>query len=166
MPPFPPDGAAVFIDANIVYYHFVRVPELSEWSSQLLERFAQRRLSVFASTHVIAEAIHKIMAAEAAQRFSIPRPAIVTHLRHHPERLAELTMFRTAASELEVIAMPLLATDARMVVEAADLSLSHGLLTNDALTVALMRRNGLADLASNDDDFNRVPALTVWKPQP
>jgi predicted nucleic acid-binding protein len=50
--------------------------------------------------------------------------------------------------------------------EAATISLQHGLLTNDAIIVASMQRHGLTNLATNDDDFDRVPGLTVWKPRP
>jgi predicted nucleic acid-binding protein len=38
-------------------------------------------------------------------------------------------------------------------------------LTNDATIVALMRRHGLIHLATNDDDFDRVPGLVVLKPR-
>ena len=37
-------------------------------------------------------------------------------------------------------------------------AVQYGLLTNDALIVALMQRHRLNHLASNDDDFDRVAA--------
>jgi predicted nucleic acid-binding protein len=40
----------------------------------------------------------------------------------------------------------------------------HGLLTNDAIIVALMAGHGLANLASNDADFDRVPGITRFAP--
>lgn len=45
-------------------------------------------------------------------------------------------------------------------------SRNHGLLTNDSLIVALLQRHGITHLATNDDDFDRVPGITVWKPRP
>jgi predicted nucleic acid-binding protein len=45
------------------------------------------------------------------------------------------------------------------------MSAQFGLLTNDALVVALMRRHSLTNLVTNDDDFDTVPGLTVWKPR-
>jgi predicted nucleic acid-binding protein len=59
----------------------------------------------------------------------------------------------------------LLPADAALIVEAATLSGQFGLLTNDALIVALMRRHGLTNLVTNDDDFDAIPGLTVWKPR-
>jgi predicted nucleic acid-binding protein len=163
--PFPADGTAVFIDANILYYHFVLVDGLSDWSSDLLERIAQGRLTAATSSHAIAESVHKIMTAEASSRFSVPRPAIVNYLRHHPERIGELTRAYVAASHLERMGLSLLTADVRILVEAATISRAHGLMTNDALTVALMGRHGLTNIATNDDDFARVSDLTIWKPR-
>jgi len=59
----------------------------------------------------------------------------------------------------------LLPCDAAILVESAAISQSQGLLTNDALIVALMQRHGISHLATNDDDFDRVPGITVWKPR-
>jgi predicted nucleic acid-binding protein len=51
-----------------------------------------------------------------------------------------------------------------LVVEAAKISQQTGLLSNDALTVAVMQANGITKLASNDADFDRVPGLTRYGP--
>ncbi len=55
------------------------------------------------------------------------------------------------------IAVPLIAAGAR-------LSRQTGLLSNDALIVAVMQANGLTRLASSDHDFDRVPGLTRYEP--
>ncbi|HZZ41882.1 MAG TPA: type II toxin-antitoxin system VapC family toxin [Tepidisphaeraceae bacterium] len=161
----PPTGTSLFIDANIFYYHFVRSPDLSDWSSDVIENVAAARLTAFTSPHCLAEAIHKIMCAEAAQRFSLPRQAIVNHLRHHPERISELNLFREAATELARLPLSLLAIDSQALADAAQVSSNHGIMTNDAITIALMHRYGLHHLATNDEDFHRIPALTLWKPR-
>jgi predicted nucleic acid-binding protein len=48
--------------------------------------------------------------------------------------------------------------------QAADLSIQHGLLTNDALIVVVMRDHGLSHLASLDADFDRVPGIARYAP--
>ncbi len=35
----------------------------------------------------------------------------------------------------------------------------------DALIVAMIQRHGITHLATNDDDFDRVPDLSAWKPR-
>lgn len=64
-----PDGTACFIDANIFYYHCVETPPFSQDSTALLERVATGTITGYSATHVLAEAIHKIMLAEAAATF-------------------------------------------------------------------------------------------------
>jgi predicted nucleic acid-binding protein len=51
-----------------------------------------------------------------------------------------------------------------LVETAAALSQRHGLLSGDALIVAVMQDRALATLASHDDDFDRVPGLTRFAP--
>jgi predicted nucleic acid-binding protein len=49
-------------------------------------------------------------------------------------------------------------------VDAAIISQQYGLLTNDALSLAVMQANGLTKIASADTDFDRVPGLTRYAP--
>jgi predicted nucleic acid-binding protein len=44
------------------------------------------------------------------------------------------------------------------------LSRQTGLLSNDALIVAVMHANGLTRLANSDHDFNRISGLTRYEP--
>jgi predicted nucleic acid-binding protein len=88
----------------------------------------------------------------------------VQRLKQQPDKVQQLTKSRQAIQQVPqlgiqvfVIAGPL--TDAGTLV-----SQQKGLLTNDALVVALMQANGLTSLASNDPDFDRVPGLTRYAP--
>jgi predicted nucleic acid-binding protein len=47
---------------------------------------------------------------------------------------------------------------------ATDVSQQTGLLSNDALLVAVMQANSLTALASHDADFDRVPGLARYAP--
>ena len=60
--------------------------------------------------------------------------------------------------------MNLVLVTEQRVSQAADLSCKHGLLTNDALIVALMQDRGLTHLASNDADFDLVPSIKRYAP--
>jgi predicted nucleic acid-binding protein len=86
-------------------------------------------------------------------------------LQRHPEAVRSLVFARAAARQFAQLPLQLLPLDAQSFVDAMDVSQQHGLLTNDALIVALMERHGVMHLATNDDDFDRVPGITVWKPR-
>ncbi len=160
-----PDKGICFVDADIFYCHFVETDLLSEPSTAFLEKVAMGNLEAYTSIHVLSEAIHKIMLAEAARRFARERAGLVNWLHRHPERIAELSEFRQAASELVEVGLNLLTTDATDLITAGQLSSEMGLLTNDAMIIALMRRYSLSHLVTNDDDFDGVPGITVWKPR-
>ena len=44
------------------------------------------------------------------------------------------------------------------------MSQQHGLLSNDALVLAMMQESGLSQLASHDTDFDRVQSITRFAP--
>ncbi|MGH9768024.1 MAG: type II toxin-antitoxin system VapC family toxin [Blastocatellia bacterium] len=46
----------------------------------------------------------------------------------------------------------------------AELSPQRRLLTNDALTLAVMEKLGVSYIATNDDDFDSIAGLIVCKP--
>jgi predicted nucleic acid-binding protein len=76
-----------------------------------------------------------------------------------------LSEFREAARELLSLSVRLLPLDATTLDAAADLSQPFGILTNDALIVTLLRHEGLVHLVTNDDDFDGLAGVTVWKPR-
>ncbi|MFN7946142.1 MAG: PIN domain-containing protein [Blastocatellia bacterium] len=66
--------------------------------------------------------------------------------------------FRALGLHVEPITLDLLE-------RAAWLSTQHRLLTNDALATAVMERLAISHLATNDDNFDTVSGLTMWKPR-
>jgi predicted nucleic acid-binding protein len=114
--------------------------------------------------HVVAEAVHKVMMTEVCHRFQIPRTRAVRWAQQNPRQLKELEQGRAFASDVNRMQIPMLPVDMQVLMVAAEMASQYGLLTNDAIIVALMRQNALSDLATNDDDFDRVDDLNVWKP--
>lgn len=54
--------------------------------------------------------------------------------------------------------------DGQIFPEFVDLSKKYRLLAMDSAHLAMMKRNGLTNLATNDADFERVADLKIWKP--
>jgi uncharacterized protein len=159
-----PAGTSVFVDANTFVFHFQPHPVFGPACTELLERVERQELSGFTSTHVLGEVAHRLMAIEASQRFAWPFTGIAYRLQKHPAQVRQLTEFRRAIQEVGRYGVRVLVIPADRVDAAADVSQQHGLLSNDALIVAVMQQHGLIDLASNDADFDRVPGITRYGP--
>ena len=160
-----PDGTHCFVDANIFYYHLVDTPPLSDDCSDFLKRLERRDVIGSTSTASIAEATHKVMLADAVRTHNLDRKGLVVRLKRLPQFLAVLAehtavvpTVRSLNLQIEPITLELLET-------AASLSVQMCLLTNDAMTVAVMKKLGLAHLATNDDDFDQIAGITIWKPR-
>jgi predicted nucleic acid-binding protein len=158
-----PEGVVCFVDANIFVYTFIQLDTTSVCRA-FLARVLRLEVGAVSTANCLADAVHRIMCAEAKDRFGLSGGA-VGWLQDHPQRVGELSRFRDAARRLHALPLRLLDADSRTLLDAVELSSKHGLLTNDALIVALMRQHGLSHLVTNDDDFDAVPGLTIWKPR-
>jgi predicted nucleic acid-binding protein len=85
-------------------------------------------------------------------------------MQRHTAEIQKLTRFRQAVEAITVIGVEVLPVFARHVESAAAISQQHGLFSNDALVLAMMQESGLAQLASHDTDFDRVPDITRFAP--
>jgi len=52
-----------------------------------------------------------------------------------------------------------------MINESEAVRTQHGLLTNDSVSVAFMRKLRLTNIATHDSDLLNIPGLTVYRPQ-
>ncbi len=159
-----PAGALCFIDATIFYYHIVNSPPLSDDCSDFLARVEQGQIAGVTSGAVLAEATHKVMLAEIVARHGVERKGLVARLKRHSELLDGLTEHKKVAATAHSLGLAVEPVTFALLARAADLSTQLRLLTNDALTVALMEQLGVTNMATNDDDFDAVSACKVFKP--
>ncbi len=100
------------------------------------------------------------MTLESMHAFGLPAKGIVPHLRQHPVEVKKLTRFRQAVDLVAQMGVQVVPLDLALDSVAAARCQQHGLLTGDALVVAVMEHHLLTELASNDADFDRVLGLT------
>jgi predicted nucleic acid-binding protein len=122
-------------------------------------------LAAYVTVPVLNDAAHKIMCSEAIGRFSQPRAGLVRWLKDHPERVRELAQAETALHLMDALPVELLPIDVGTLLAAQGVIRTTGLLASDGLILTVMRQHALTHLASNDDDFDLIPGLTVWKPR-
>lgn len=157
-------GDAVFLDANTLVYHFVADPSWGAACSRLLQRIENQEIHGLTSTHVLTEMAHRIMTIEAINAFNMPAAGIARRLRQRPADVQQLIGFHQAVERVLQSRIRVLTIPVSLVATGTTLSRQTGLLSNDALIVAIMRANGLGKLASSDQDFDRVPGLTRFEP--
>jgi predicted nucleic acid-binding protein len=159
-----PSATAVFLDANTLIYHFSNDAKYGSACTQLIKRVELRDLTGFTSTHVLADVAHRLMTLEAIQRNGWPPAGIARRLRRHHAEIPKLTVYRQAIARIPLLGIAVFATTQPHVESATLLSQQYELLTGDALIVAIMRQQGLTNLASEDADFDRVPGITRYAP--
>ncbi|MGH6742941.1 MAG: type II toxin-antitoxin system VapC family toxin, partial [Bradyrhizobium sp.] len=130
----------------------------------LIRRIEQADVAGFVSVHTLIEVAHRVMTIEAAAKHGWPFAGIARRLKRHTKELQALTGFRQAVESVPLLGIQILDVAARLVPQAAVISQQVGLLTGDALVVAVMQAHGLTDLASHDGDFDRVSWLTRYEP--
>lgn len=159
-----PLGSQVFIDANTLIYYSAADPTYGDACKEFMERVARREIEGFTSAHVLGDHAHRVMTLEAIAQFGWPVKGIAVRLRQHPAEIQKLTRIRQTVDEIRHIGVQVLPIDFDLVHRATDVSQQHGLLTGDALVVAVMQQHNLTILASNDDDFDRVPGIARYAP--
>ncbi len=157
-------GQSVFLDANVLVYHFAPDPDFGPHCTALIQRIDSGEVSGLTSTHVLSETAHRLMAIEASALFGWPFADMARRLKGHAAEVQKLTAFGRALQTVVNSKVQILSITPASVLAAATVSQQTGLLSNDALIVAVMQNHGLVNLASHDADFDRVPGLTRYAP--
>jgi predicted nucleic acid-binding protein len=89
---------------------------------------------------------------------------VVQRLRQDPSAVQQLTAFHQAIARVPHLGIRVLTIPEPLIEAAALVSRQTGLLSNDALIVAVMHGLGLNKLASHDADFDRVAGLVRYAP--
>lgn len=157
-------ATSLFIDANTFVYHFTPEPVLGPLCKTLFDRIARQEILGFTSAHILTNVAHRLMTLEAMAKFGWPATGIASRLKRHYTEIPKLDRHRQAQDEIALMGIHVFPVTQPLVAAAAVLSQQHQLLSGDALVLAVMEANRLADLASHDGDFDRVPGITRYAP--
>ncbi len=156
-----PSGIQVFIDANIFIYHFAGI---SQQCTDFLRRIQRQEIKGVISVLTVAELIHRRMIAEAIEKGLVTLKNAVKKMKENPEIVKRLTQY---SEDIRIIlSLPIEIENLTKddVLLSAEIRRKYGLLTNDSLNLALMKRLGIRNIATRDIDFERVKEINVWKP--
>lgn len=161
-----PSDIRIFVDANIFVYHFSGPTELTPTCSAFLRRIEEGSLAAFTSLTVLTEVLHRLMIIEATGILQTESKQIVRFLKEHPAEVQKLTKHLVVPEKIQAIGVQILAPTLDDLLASQQFKRALGFLTNDAINLAVMKAHHLTHLATNDPDFTRVDALTIWKPSP
>jgi predicted nucleic acid-binding protein len=160
-----PAGAHVFVDSNILVYHFQPHPAFGPMCHRLLERIERQDIEGYTSTNLLGELAHRLMVIEAGALPGWAGGKVLNRLKQQPDVVKQLARFQTAVDAVLQSRRSVLTVQPLLMSAAAALSRQHGLLTTDAVILAVMQAQRLTHLASHDAHFDSVPGITRYAPQ-
>ncbi len=155
-------GSLVFVDANIFIYHFTAA---SPSCHQFLSRCSSGVVQATTSLPVLLEVAHRLMVIEAQQKKLVKGSNPARQLAHSPGLVRKLHLY-----EEWTLAIPRMGIEVEEVT-FADLLVSMemrpktGLLTLDALILAVMTRLNIVNFASADQGFSKIEGVKLFSPE-
>jgi predicted nucleic acid-binding protein len=156
-----PNGARIFVDANILIYHFSGI---SLECRAFLQRCESRQVEAFTGVHILLEITHRLMVLEALQKGLITGGQPARKLREQPEIIKSLRAYNQSMRQIPRLKIRVRTITSAIVRASETIRVQEGLMTNDSVTVALMRKMGLLDIATADADFDNVSHIRVYQP--
>ncbi len=142
----------MFIDANIFIFTITENPKYIRSCEALLNSIRNNKIKAYTSVNVVEEVVYKIMMFELVEKYD-----------KNPEVVRELEKPWRVLNDIKNL-MEILDVTYDDLSESGNLSKKYSLLPNDALSVAVMKRNNIGIIASNDSDFERADGIEVWVP--
>ncbi len=156
----------VFVDANILLYAVSGHWKFGNSSKWLLESINDGEYNGITSVLVCSEVFHRSLIAEIVERECISPESVLKCLKKDPGLVSESTKAWTAIEKIKQINnLKIVGIDDSAFDMALRYSKKFGLLSNDALHLAIMKREGVNTMASNDRDYKGVSWLQIWRPQ-
>jgi predicted nucleic acid-binding protein len=87
------------------------------------------------------------------------------YLKEHPQMVRQLKRHKEVLRELGKSHINILSLTYKDLHISKKYRDNYGLLANDSLIVAVMERENITYLATNDPDFARVPGISVRQPE-
>ena len=109
--------------------------------------------------------MHRLMMLEALQKGLITGGQPARRLKEHPEIGKGLQAYNQSVQQIPRLNIRVRAITSAVVRASEAIRVQAGLMSNDSVTVALMRQLGLTVIATADADFNNVSGLRVYQPE-
>lgn len=160
-----PLSSDIFIDANIYLYHILRRPKFFQPCHNFFAEIESGTYNGFTSTLVLNEVLHKLILAEATNTYGLRSEHDAANvLKQNPAKIRGLSQVWKAYSVIKDYPIIIISCDESVLDIAVDLSNKYGLLISDATHLAVIKSEGISNIATNDSDFQRLDEIDIYKP--
>lgn len=158
-------GTNIFIDTNIFLYEIFNHWKYGKSCRTFLESVNSGKYRGIISVLICNEIFHRVMLAEVVEKYEIEPKSALSYLKNNMEIVKGLNKAWDAIANIKQIEnLRIVDIDGDMFEIALSHSKNYGLLSNDAIHLATMKKHGITNVATNDSDFQRVDWLKLWKP--
>ncbi len=151
----------VLLDANILIYG---VLQKSDQCMRLLRRCSEREVIGIVGLQQFAEVMHRLMMVEARENGWVSGGNPVKSLSERPERVRAMNRYADAVKGLLASGFKFEPTTNEDFLCALSLQRQYGVLTNDALFLAIAERLRIEAIASADNTFAKVRGVILYSP--
>lgn len=155
-------GDSVIIDSNIIIY---AIQKESEQCKELLLKCAEEEINGILPVHVLAEIMHILMISEARDNGWITGSNPAKQLSEKPDRIRQLLRYENLMKDLMSINLNIITLEQEDFLTTMRIQREFGLLTNDALLVAVSERLRVQAIASADKRFGSVKGKIIYSPE-
>jgi predicted nucleic acid-binding protein len=154
----------IYVETNIFLFAALADAKYGPSALRFLERSSGDEIELLTSTLTIDEVSFVALKAKLEEKYGVMRNQVL-YLKRNPE------VVKALASDVNQIVENVLGLTTLVEVSTPDIQQMRlylkefGLLPRDAIHLAVTHRLGLAGVASNDSDFDRVPWLTRYAPR-
>jgi predicted nucleic acid-binding protein len=134
-----PGGEEILVDANILIYYFFGI---SSACRTFLQRCESRQVEAFTGVDIVLEVAHRSMLLEALHTGLISGGQLARKLKGQPEIVKSVREYNRSIRQIPRLGIRVRAIAPAIVRASEAVRVQEGLLTNDSITVALMRRLG------------------------
>jgi len=158
-----PIGKAVFVDANVFHFYLRGPMEVRKECTKFLERIEKGEILGYTSVLVLDELMYKILLRKIEEKHKQNPLVIIGNdvgeigkNSSHVRDAIEIVLGISGLNVLDVTKEDLQ--------NAPDLMELFSLLPRDAVHLSVMLSHRMSDIASSDNDFDRVKDLIRWTP--
>jgi len=149
-----PTGTRVFLDANVMVFHFGGDNPFRQDCLGLMQRIEDGQIQGLTSSIAVAETLHRLMVGEAREQLGFATSLeTVNYLKKHTEVVKGLRRHLPVPSLIARLGIDIKPVGYVEIHGSKRFRTEHGLLVNDSLLLAVMTRWRVRHLATNPTGF-------------